>query len=320
MGYKLAGFRSVGGCDIDPKMAAVYRRNHEPRSGPWNLFLMGIKEFKDMFPANAKNFPELMDLDVLDGSPPCSSFSIAGSREKAWGKEKIFREGQAKQILDDLFFHFIEVADKLRPKVVVAENVKGLVMGNARGYVKEIFDGFEKAGYDTQLFLLNAASMGVPQRRERIFFVARRKDLCLLPISLSFSEPEISASEAFRGLTEDPTGKILTELGTKYWRRTARGKSFSEAADGKWFNWIKLHPHRSANTLPATCQHTHWDVPRFISFSEAKRLQSFPDDYDFLDADGRYICGMSVPPFMMQRVSLAVAATLLKTIKNNSLR
>jgi DNA (cytosine-5)-methyltransferase 1 len=51
---------------------------------------------------------ELFDIDILDGSPPCSSFSMSGSREKAWGKNKKFREGQANQVLDDLFFHFIQ--------------------------------------------------------------------------------------------------------------------------------------------------------------------------------------------------------------------
>ena len=91
---------------------------------------------------------------------------MAGSREKACGKEKHFREGQSKQVLDDLFFHFIDTAKKLKPKVVVAENVKGLVIGKAKGYVKQIFKKFDEAGYDVQLFLLNAAFMGVPQKRE----------------------------------------------------------------------------------------------------------------------------------------------------------
>ncbi len=110
---------------------------------------------------------ELYNLDVLDGSPPCSTFSMAGSREKGWGVEKQFREGQKRQRLDDLFFHFINIAKELQPKVVVAENVKGLVGGNAKGYVNEILKAYDEAGYKVQIFLLNAATMGVPQRRER---------------------------------------------------------------------------------------------------------------------------------------------------------
>ena len=63
---------------------------------------------------------------------------MAGNREKDWGKEKVFREGQEKQRLDDLFFDYIKLAKKLQPKVVIAENVKGMLQGNAKAYVKKI--------------------------------------------------------------------------------------------------------------------------------------------------------------------------------------
>jgi DNA (cytosine-5)-methyltransferase 1 len=94
MGYKLAGFNHLGGVEIDSKVAAVYQANHEPKY----LFNEDIRLF-----VKRNDIPEeLYNLDILDGSPPCSSFSMAGSREKAWGKEKQFREGQAMQTLDDL--------------------------------------------------------------------------------------------------------------------------------------------------------------------------------------------------------------------------
>jgi site-specific DNA-cytosine methylase len=168
MGYKLAGFDVICAVEIDPEMAEIYESNHSPKY----LYRMAIQEFNKIPDVDLPE--EFFDLDILDGSPPCSSFSMAGSREKKWGKSSHFKEGQAKQHLDDLFFHFIETAKKLKPKVVVAENVKGLIIGNAKGYVKQIFAGFREAGYETQLFLLNSSKMGVPQRRERTFFVARR--------------------------------------------------------------------------------------------------------------------------------------------------
>lgn len=156
MGYKLAGYEVLGGVEIDPEMMKIYRLNHNPK----HSYLMGVQDFKKI--QNDKLPDELFDLDILDGSPPCSSFSMAGSREKAWGEQKKFREGQANQVLDDLFFHFIDIANKLKPKVIVAENVKGLVIGKAKGYVKQIYQAFELSGYDVQLFLLNSAFMGVP--------------------------------------------------------------------------------------------------------------------------------------------------------------
>lgn len=69
---------------------------------------------------------------------------------------KKFREGQAEQVLDTLFFDFIDLAKKLQPKVVVAENVKGLLLGEAKDYVRRIYEGFEDAGYYCQHWLLDA--------------------------------------------------------------------------------------------------------------------------------------------------------------------
>ena len=171
MGYKLAGFDVIGCNEIDPKMMAVYRINHNPKYS----YLEPIQTFK-----LRKDLPkELYNLDILDGSPPCSSFSMAGNREKDWGKEKKFREGQAEQILDNLFFDFIDLAKKLQPKIVIAENVKGLMMGNAKEYVRRIYKAFKVAGYQLRIqpYLLDASKMGIPQRRERVFFIALRNDL-----------------------------------------------------------------------------------------------------------------------------------------------
>ena len=169
MGYKLAGFDVVGCNEIDPRMAAIYKKNLNPKY----IYVEDIREFvaREDYP------PELYQLDILDGSPPCSSFSMAGRRKELWGVEHKFREGQKKQVLDTLFFDFIQLAKRLQPKVVVAENVKGLLLGEAKSYVRRIYDGFDDAGYYCQHWLLNAQNMGVPQRRERVFFICLRKDL-----------------------------------------------------------------------------------------------------------------------------------------------
>lgn len=145
MGYKLAGYTVVGNCEIDEDMEVIYKKNHHPK----HTYLMDIRDFNRL-----GTYPdELKDLDILDGSPPCSVFSDAGAREKGWGTEKTFREGQKKQRLDDLFLHFIHTAEILKPKVIIAENVKGLVAGNAKGYVNEIIKAFKSAGYSVQIFL-----------------------------------------------------------------------------------------------------------------------------------------------------------------------
>jgi DNA (cytosine-5)-methyltransferase 1 len=163
MGYKLAGFDVIGHNDIDKKMIEVYKLNHNPKYS----FLESITTF-----AKRKDLPkELYELDILDGSPPCSSFSMAGNREKDWGKEKVFREGQELQVLDTLFFDFIDLAKELQPKVVVAENVKGLLMGAAKEYVIKIYDAFDKAGYYCQHFLLRCFKNGSTTKYEKEYFL-----------------------------------------------------------------------------------------------------------------------------------------------------
>jgi DNA (cytosine-5)-methyltransferase 1 len=309
MGYKLAGFDVLGGVEIDPQMMAIYRANHKPKYS----YLMGVQEFYNI--TDNEIPPVLFNLDILDGSPPCSSFSMAGSREKKWGKASKFREGQAHQVLDDLFFDFIAIAKKLQPKVVIAENVKGLIQGNARGYVKEIFAAFREAGYSCQLFLLNAAAMGVPQRRERTFFIANRIGK---KINLEFNEKQIPVSVAFNGLGPG-VSKLATEDQAKWWGLTAPGEPFSKShPTGSWFNSYKLHPGEPAKTLTASGGAGglyHWSEARKITDSEALRVQTFPDDYNLLNQHGQYICGMSVPPFMMQRVADQVYKQILRPNK-----
>lgn len=96
-------------------MAKVYQTNHAPKY----FYHEDIRDF------NQRNdlSDELYDLDILDGSPPCSTFSMSGHREANWGKEKIFKEGQKKQVLDELVFVFCDTVKKLNPKVVIMENV-----------------------------------------------------------------------------------------------------------------------------------------------------------------------------------------------------
>lgn len=298
MGYKLSGFDVLGGVEIDPEMMKVYKENHNPKLS----YLMGVQEFNKIPESELPN--ELFNLDVLDGSPPCSSFSMAGSREKAWGDEKHFREGQAKQVLDDLFFHFIDTAAKLKPKAVVAENVNGLIIGKAKGYVKQIFKKFDEAGYDVQLFLLNAAFMGVPQKRERTVFVAKRKDLKLPRLELNFNEKTIDLKTAFLGLNNE--NEKLTEQQSHYWNLCAPGESFSKYhPKGSLFGQMKAHPDRPSNTLTTKIDGMfHWERKRYLDLNEWRRIGTFPEDYRGLE---KYLIGMSVPPFMMQRISNQIA-------------
>ena len=315
MGYKRAGCEVIAANDIDPEMAWHYKKNLSPP-------LYYLCPIRDLLTADLP--PELFELDILDGSPPCSTFSLAGSREKAWGKDKHFREGQAKQVLSDLFFDYLDLVGRLRPKVAIAENVKGMLMGNAKGYTKMVMARFKELGYRPQLFLLNAADCGVPQKRERVFFCAVREDIDVPPLKLAPTHRWISAGEAtadLQVLTDDEIADTKPgNIHKKWWNKTYQGERFEQAKERAkekvgLFNYPKLHEQKPTPTITAmSCgQMTHWSVCRTMTFREFKRLGGFPDDYQAkTDRVGKYMIGMSVPPKMTEYVARAVCEQWFK--------
>lgn len=315
MGYKLAGFDVLGCNEIDPKMIEAYKVNHKPKYA----YLEPIQTFK-----LRKDLPkELYELDILDGSPPCSSFSMAGNREKDWGKEKKFREGQAKQVLDNLFFDFIDLAKELQPKVVVAENVKGLLQGNAKEYVRRIYTAFEEAGYYCQHFLLDASKMGVPQRRERVFFIALRKDLAkpflhqqdmfteIPKIELNFNEKEILFKEIKeQNNNEYPISDFYKTLWDKRHKGDAsfaniNGRERGKENTGFGTNFLYNNNVCGTITTKKDC-YCLFDEPRYTSFFETKCIGTYPQDYNFLKLRHEYLIGMSVPPVMTAQIAAEI--------------
>jgi len=308
MGYKLAGYDVIGNVEIDPRVMEVYRKNNHPK----HPFLMDVRDFlkipDDQLPE------DLFHLDILDGSPPCSVFSTAGEREKGWNKEKVFREGQAKQKLDDLFFWFIRIAEKLKPRVVVAENVSGLIKGNAKGYVNEIFKAFDAAGYSAQLFLLNSAFMGVPQRRERCFFICRRKDLDLPKISMQFNEPLIPFRDVREEHGVEPREGVYTELlKLRIPSDTCIG-DITKRVRGKesGFNNIILRDEDVPPTITSGATFYRMVDAKKPTDHDYGNCQTFPQDYDYKPETAQYLCGMSVPPVMMAQVAAQIYDQWLK--------
>jgi site-specific DNA-cytosine methylase len=130
-------------------------------------------------PIEAASF--FVPIFLRDKKDIANSGTVAQRMPKSNGSNK-FKEGQADQVLDTLFYDFIDLAKKLQPKIVIAENVTGILKGNARDYVRGIMAAFDDAGYLMQEFELDSSQMGVPQKRERVFFIAIRRDLAeLLP-------------------------------------------------------------------------------------------------------------------------------------------
>lgn len=322
MGYKLAGFDVIGCNEIDPVINEVYCYNHHPIHN----YCCDIREMVKL--AENNQLPkELYNLDILDGSPPCSTFSMMGNREEDWGKKRKFREGQAEQVLDTLFFDFIDLASALQPKIVVAENVKGLVQGSAIDYVRRIYHAFDNAGYVVSHWLLNASSMGVPQIRERVFFIAVRKDksgwiesdglFYLQPsIDMKFTEKEIP----FGCIRSDECGgKSLSEYKMSLWEQKQEGDwdcgDVTRRVYGKekCFTDSFVFDDKVLKTLNTSCLDLFmlWDMPRRLNERECLLASTFPLDYNFGKLQCNYICGMSVPPIMMAQIASRIYDNLL---------
>ena len=309
MGYKLAGFNHLGGVEIDPPIADIYKTNHNPK----HLYNLDIRDFNKL-----ENLPtELYNLDILDGSPPCSTFSMAGSREKAWGKEKVFREGQTKQSLDDLVFVYCDTIIKLQPKVFLLENVKGIIQGNAKVYSKNIVKKMTDAGYTVQVFCLNAASMGVPQKRERVFFIGHKKEFNLPKLKLEFNEKSI----LFKDINPIKGKEIKKDTQYfEYWNlMKSTDKTFSDVNKrlnrkpngfGKHFLQMNYTP----GTIVSGDSYFMGSDLNEVSNIDLCKIGTYPIDYNFKKIEPKYLIGMSVPPVMTAQIASQIKIQWLDNI------
>ncbi len=335
MGHKLQGHNVIANVEIDPKQNSLYKENFNPKYS----YEQDIREVLQL--AKDKKLPEeLYNLNFFDGSPPCTSFSTAGLREKSWGQEKKFKEGQVCQTLDDLFFITLDLIDELKPEIFCLENVRGIVSGNAlTEYTHKILKQARDQGYHCQWVMINSIKCGVPQSRERVFFIGLRKDLHTLgqlSTIIDHLKKKIAdrddvikkknsnlfygavAKEAER-LTlgslstisnnhRDITGTVVRKL---YFEAKPNERTLKEASVrlyGKvnFFGNKIIDYNRVHSTMTAKEMTYRRDTPTLISHLEIALISSFPFDYNFGKQNPAYVCGMSVPPLMSQEVTKTI--------------
>ncbi len=301
MGYKLAGCRVLGGVEIDEHMMRVYRANHAPEHSY-------CEDLRDFNRRTCSSLPdELFGVDVLDGSPPCTPFSTSNIR---WleqrGVARRHNEGAAYQTLADLPLVFAETVALLRPKIVVMENVPAMQWRHGKRILRDVITRLSAAGYASQSFVLDASRMGVPQRRRRLFVVARQRALGWPDLTLGFDEPPVPFGDVREHGPAPIAPAYLRQimpyvdvddrtLIPAYQRREGKRGLFSH---------IIIDDADVAPTL-TTKETTHVrPYLRPLFQSEAARLATFPHDFNFLDVRPWYAVGMSVPPLMMQRLAL----------------
>lgn len=208
-GFRMDGYKVLYANEFVESARATYRANASPDT------YLDDRDVRTVTGDSIRKIIGTSEIDILEGSPPCSAFSTAGKINKHWGQVNSYSD--TEQRVDDLFFEYSRLVGELRPKVFIAENVKGLVRGVSKGYFLEILSALRAHGYKVETRVLNAAWLGVPQARERLIFVGVRNDLALdpafpdpLPYSYSIQDaiPTIRHIEQVKVFGE---GSILTE-------------------------------------------------------------------------------------------------------------
>lgn len=306
LGYSMAGFNEVGAVEWDDHAAYVFGLNLPDVQ----LHHGDISTVDTAWRPWGEG-----ELDVLDGSPPCQGFSMSGRRQL--GDER-----------NDLFRQYVRLLDAWRPRAFVMENVSGLVRGKMRAKFVEILGALKGAGdgYRVAVQLVDASWFRVPQSRQRLIFVGLRADLRAEPKLPPPQSRPLTVRDAWRDLralgeyaTASPTHKLAALV-----PRIAPGQSGADvlrAAGRKpsWHGISRLRFDAPATTIiksfspGAATGMLHPSEDRFISIGELKRLQSFPDEYDFgrstyIEAHARI--GNSVPPFLMRAIATCLRGQL----------
>jgi DNA (cytosine-5)-methyltransferase 1 len=287
----------------------VYNANKAPYT------IVDGRDIRDVDPSEVLEKIDMKpgELDLLDGSPPCASFSAVGKKDKGWGENKKYSD--KVQRTDDLFFEYVRFVRAIQPRVFVAENVAGLVKGAAKGYFLDILRELKACGYRVEARLLDAQWLGVPQQRERLIFVGVREDLGRNP---AFPTPlgyRYSMREAFEGLQApvEPETDIS---------RYAIGDAYDWLTPGKWSDRFMSLGYRSldepsftvtAQARSSTAGIVHPEEKRKFSIGELKRICSFPDDFQLpvTYAQQYERLGRAVPPLMAAAIATAIRDQVL---------
>jgi DNA (cytosine-5)-methyltransferase 1 len=304
-GYRMGGGKPVFVNEFVPEAIETYKKNW-PNT---KIFPDDIRKLTSDDILKNCNLQK-GELDLLDGSPPCSAFSIAGKVEKNWNKNKKYSDTMQKNV-EDLFFDYIRMVEGIQPKIFVAENVAGLTKGKSKGYLNLILKNLKECGYQVEARILDAKYLGVPQSRPRLIFVGLRNDLYDQKYKGKFHpRPEknmVSLSQAFKGLEFTENDKKETDI-SKY--KTGKILKKMEPGEKKFISLQKAHPNKISPCVTATTGYIsarevrHWDN-RAFTVNEVKRIMSIPDDYILT---GIYVqkierLGRMVAPLMYKKLS-----------------
>lgn len=282
-GFKRAEYTTVFANEFDAQIAANFESNH-----------LGVEMFAGSITALVNGFSTARDVDGFVGGPPCQSWSAAGAKRGVADPR-----GQ-------LFFSYLGLIDKIRPKFFVAENVPGILAARNSDALLDLLAQMNRAGYNVSYGLLNASDYGVAQDRKRVIFVGINKDL-----NSWFQRPQEILERrtlrlALEGLSFEPEA---VPFGRKLQRAELEANNNHHYLDSGHYSPIYMSRNRvrpwdeQSFTIQASASHVplHPQAPtmefvskdlfrfspgaesmyRRLSVRECARIQDFPDTYKF---------------------------------------
>ena len=267
--YKKRKFDLVWANDFDKNACETFRKNIG------NHIVCGdiVKLLGDK-----KEFSKLTDIDVVVGGFPCQDFSVAGKRMGTKTKR------------GKLYKSFIKAVDLLRPKVFLAENVRGILSLNDGKVMEKIIGDCEKIGYKVEYKLFHVADFGVPQNRERVLIVGTEKGGGSFIFPKPKNKDRVSVGQAIQDLEHLSEGAVPNHFWSKAKKNNGQGNTH-------------IKKNRIAPTMRAEHHGNieyHWNKKRRLSAREAARIQSFPDHFIFFPSTSQAYrqIGNAVPPVM----------------------
>ena len=322
LGFEKAGFKLVWANDFDADAQAVYRLN------------IGEIDGRDILSVNEDEVP---DGDILTAGFPCQPFSNAGNRKGVHDSRGM------------LYKECLRIIESKMPKVIVFENVKGLLSTkyvDGRNLAEVIIEDLSKVGdmgYNVVHKLLNASDYGVPQNRQRVFFVGVRKDL---GINFTFPEKQKRDSLTLRHIIDVPEDvpnqvdwplspqalEMITyipeggswkdvpyeHLAPRFKRIRDDMKKYRSPNFYRRFSRNEISGTMTASAQPENCGIIHPTENRRYTIREAARIQSFPNDFLFIDDSPKNITAMykvignAVPVNLAQNVAGAIMDQVFK--------
>ncbi|AFS77873.1 modification methylase Sau96I [Gottschalkia acidurici 9a] len=315
LGLEKAGFRTLGLVEID-RFASETLRKNRPH---WNVIEKDIVKVSE--DGIRKYIDNDIEIDLLSGGYPCQTFSYAGNKK---GLE---------DTRGTMFYYYAQILDQLKPKVFLAENVKGLVSHDNGRTLQTMIDVFSELGYKIQWKVLKALDYGVAQKRERIVIVGIRKDI---DIEYKFPKPY-----EYKPVLKDALKDVPISDGAKYpskkkavldlvppggyWRdlpeeiaKEYMGKSYYSGGGrtgmARRISWDEPCLTLTCSPAQKQTERCHPDETRPFRVREYARIQSFPDEWEFHGSTNQQYkqIGNAVPVELAKAVGLSIIDFLNK--------